>query len=451
MDERENKIKYRQAFSRLTVPDDMADRVMSALGGEESVGGAADERAAFKVVSVERRVSQAEKRPGRKKHFRMAVSAAAACLVAAVGIFAVNGPMSGGALFLITDDDTSAVSEQDHRNTGAVPAHRDSSGTGVSEQGSETQNVQNTSEKNTNEERKGTDLSSGVKDDPANTGNVPHGGSGAAAAGTEGPAAGENKVVQSESGGAYGDLRGDWGSGEGAGSGAEDNGQNSQAGQPSVVDDEELPGFDEEFITGDTGGVSVGGGERIEGSGEADAGAAGGSVSSDPDPEAVVASDVPEDTGSGGSSDQEEGEADIGVENTLSPAGSVIHLADVSELSGCMDFSPVLPDKTYPGWVISTVDVIFGVAQIMYKDAEGDIVTYRTARTSEDISGSTADYPETKTRGSFKFNQKNDSEVSLVTWTDSNYSYSLLFTPPVNTESAYHWARSIERAASAAE
>ena len=70
MDERENKIKYRQAFSKLAVPDDMADRIMASLGDDKNAVDSAEDKAALNVVPLERRTAEKQ---SAKKRYRMAV------------------------------------------------------------------------------------------------------------------------------------------------------------------------------------------------------------------------------------------------------------------------------------------------------------------------------------------------------------------------------------------
>ena len=128
----------------------------------------------------------------------------------------------------------------------------------------------------------------------------------------------------------------------------------------------------------------------------------------------------------------DEPESSVGLPNPM------VAYDSIDEALTVLDFTPRLPEIS---WTLKSVYVIGGdLLQIEYEH-NGNTVSYRTAPGISDISGvyDTSSYKaDTEISGKAVTLQGNEENtLTLATWNDKDFSYSLLFTNPVTPESIF--------------
>ena len=123
----------------------------------------------------------------------------------------------------------------------------------------------------------------------------------------------------------------------------------------------------------------------------------------------------------GPDSDEETG-ITIGMPSPFSEYSS---LADAEKAAG---FKLTLPEKMPEGYIQKSIETIQNdMIQVFYENGEKEILI-RKAKGSDDISGDYNEYRENKklTIGNLQVSTRgNDGKVSVVTWVDDEYTYSI--------------------------
>lgn len=109
----------------------------------------------------------------------------------------------------------------------------------------------------------------------------------------------------------------------------------------------------------------------------------------------------------------------------------------IDEASKVVGFAFIIPAKLPEGYVQGEIVTINKeIAQVNYKNGE-NVITYRTAKGSSDISGDYNDYSSTRTItvGDLSITAKGEgSTVHVAYWTKGDFSYSLVFSVDVSDD-----------------
>ncbi|MGI6206319.1 MAG: hypothetical protein ACOYJI_06845 [Anaerovoracaceae bacterium] len=116
-------------------------------------------------------------------------------------------------------------------------------------------------------------------------------------------------------------------------------------------------------------------------------------------------------------------------------------VSSVSELQEYMNYQPPVP-AVQQGWSISSIEVIYGeTAQITYTDGNSSVI-YRTAAGDRELNAGTS-YESSETTDGITYEGSSDGTVYLVSWKDSENSYSLVFNSGTSREEALSWVSSV--------
>ncbi|WP_027398694.1 hypothetical protein [Anaerovorax odorimutans] len=118
-------------------------------------------------------------------------------------------------------------------------------------------------------------------------------------------------------------------------------------------------------------------------------------------------------------------------EQNVSGGSPIVDTQGIEELKKTVPFELLVPNKLPNGYKVDSTSVIIGeMAQIIYSNGEDSIV-YRVAKGTDDVSGDYNDYGELRDEvmGDRNVTLKgNNSLISLATWTEDDFSYSLSFS-----------------------
>lgn len=124
----------------------------------------------------------------------------------------------------------------------------------------------------------------------------------------------------------------------------------------------------------------------------------------------------------------------------------IVEYKTIDEAKKAVDFTVALPTALPEGYKTDNISVISGkIFQVTYKNGDNEI-TYRTAKTTDNISGDYNIYKIHKTLASGAFNiaVRGNENIAGATWNQNGITHSLMFSSEITEENLLEIISSIK-------